>query len=504
MSLKLHQLIHSLNGAEKRYFRLQAQMIETQKPKQYLTVFDVLINMKTYNESIFISNLNHHHVSTKNIHADKNYLYNSILDALSGFYANNSGEMKMLQCLSQIEVLYIKNLTSQALIQLRKAKKIARKYNLFAYHLQLFEWEQKLLGFPDRAKDLDIQATDYELILKSYTTFIEYDFLYKKANLLRKKIVRTDDSRSIEEWKNEIANHPLLQEKNMPDSFHARIRFYQIKTAHYYVMGDVEKEFETNKKIIELMQAQAHFIAEYLEEYVAIFSRFLILTKSVASEKYTDTLTQFQQIPKQFKTSNQAIKAKVFTLYHSSELTRMIYAGMFEEAEAYLPEIKVGFKRYDNYINPTYLLASHYRFAYVYIAVGKPVLALKEVNKIALMDKELRPDLFRFAKLLTLLIHLELGNKSLIPYLKKSTVLYIKKQKKIFKIERLFLRYISKFQQTNSKKTYYELLNKFKTELLLITQNEEEKKALLYFDFIRWADAQLAGVFLKEYLINEF
>jgi|GEM_PF-3058096 len=40
------------------------------------------------------------------------------------------------------------------------------------------------------------------------------------------------------------------------------------------------------------------------------------------------------------------------------------------------------------------------------------------------MNKNLRPDMFRFSKLLTLLVHFELGNKTLIPYLKKSINLY--------------------------------------------------------------------------------
>jgi len=163
---------------------------------------------------------------------------------------------------------------------------------------------------------------------------------------------------------------------------------------------------------------------------------------------------------------------------------------------------RAGFKQYKKHIDAVYSMASHYRFAYVYIGLGKFTLALQEVNYIALMNKNLRPDMFRFSKLLTLLIHFDLGNKSLIPYLKKSINLYYHKQKKVFDLERLFLKYITKFYKATSNEILHRELVDFQEKLDVLIQEESERKALLYFDFTLWVEAKLTGTTMSAYSLR--
>jgi len=159
---------------------------------------------------------------------------------------------------------------------------------------------------------------------------------------------------------------------------HSQIRFYQIKAAYFYITDDVKNEFETNKKIVELIQAHPRFIQEYSEEYIAIFSRYLVLTKSVNLGLYLEAHAAFRQIPQQLKNPTPALRAKIFALRHGTELTRLIYGCHFIEAEQLFPDIKAGFNQYKKHIDEVYSMASNYRFAYVYIALGKFTLHYKK------------------------------------------------------------------------------------------------------------------------------
>lgn len=503
MSLKLHQLIHSLSGTEKRYFKLHTQLIHTQKPKRYLSLFEILEKIDVYENELLVTALGKHKLNLKNIHADKNYLYEFILDILVKFHAENSGSIKVLQCLSQVEILYRKNLHAQAAIQLRKAQKIAKKHDLLTYHLPILEWSQRITGFPKNEQELKLQHADYEEKIEEFTAFTTYDFVYKKAHLIRKQINKAKDKKALEIWHEMTRNHPLPNGENPPEPLHAQIRFYQIKAAYFYITDDIKNEFEANKKMLELIHAHPHFIQEYSEEYIAIFSRYLVLTKSVNLDLYLKALSEFRQIPQQLKSPTPALRAKIFALHHGTELTRLIYARHFEQAEQLLPDIKAGFERYKKHIDEVYSLSSNYRFAYTYIGLGKFTLALQEVNNIAMMNKSLRPDMFRFSKLLTLLIHFELGNKSLIPYLKKSINLYYNKQKKVFDLERLFLKYITKFCKATSNENLYKELVEFQEKLNTLVQKDTERKALLYFDFTLWVEAKLAGTTMSKLAENK-
>lgn len=201
-------------------------------------------------------------------------------------------------------------------------------------------------------------------------------------------------------------------------------------------------------------------------------------------------MEEFKQIPDQLKRPNPTLASKIFVLYIGTEITRLIYSKRFGEATCFLEDHHSKFKQYEKRVAPIYLLASYYRFAYVYIATGKFTMALKQVNKIVLMNKNLRPDIFRFAKLLSLLIHFELGNVEIIPYLKKSISLYYKRQKEVFKTELLYLKYISKFGKTKSKNEQMIVFEKFKQLLIKALEKDNEDGVLLYFDFRLWVNAK--------------
>src|SRR6185503_12683450 len=96
-SKELYQLIHSLSGPEKRYFKLISSKYEGNK--NYMGVFNILIKQKKYDEPALRKKIKDKGVLHQ-LPRIKNYLSGLILNTISAFNANNSEKSKII---SQIE-----------------------------------------------------------------------------------------------------------------------------------------------------------------------------------------------------------------------------------------------------------------------------------------------------------------------------------------------------------------------------------------------------------------
>jgi len=92
-----------------------------------------------------------------------------------------------------------------------------------------------------------------------------------------------------------------------------------------------------------------------------------------------------------------------------------------------------------------------------------------------------------------MVIHLELGNKSLLPYALRSTQRFLETRKKSYRFEEVFLNFINeslKKRQDKPMSTLYEELVKSLEE---IRSDSYERAAFEYFDFLAWAKSKVNG-----------
>ena len=127
--------------------------------------------------------------------------------------------------------------------------------------------------------------------------------------------------------------------------------------------------------------------------------------------------------------------------------------------------------------------------------IGKALALVfaKAVSHLALndFDEKYRPDIYRFSKIIALVIHYELGNLQILPYLAQSAVLHFKTRNKLFQSESLLLQFFKKAPQAHFSKKKKELLQETLNELRRILEAPKEQYILLYFDFVSWLESQL-------------
>ena len=132
----LFDLIDSLTMSEKRFFKIFSQRHVIGEENQYLLMFDFIDKSKNINNETLLEQ-----PFSKNLSAEKNYLYRLILKSLNAYYFDFSTKMKVQNLIISAEILAYKGLETQALKTLEKVEKIASEAELFTHLLTIKQTE---------------------------------------------------------------------------------------------------------------------------------------------------------------------------------------------------------------------------------------------------------------------------------------------------------------------------------------------------------------------------
>jgi len=157
-----------------------------------------------------------------------------------------------------------------------------------------------------------------------------------------------------------------------------------------------------------------------------------------------------------------------------------------------ISEIEKGLERFKGKINKVHEIVFYYNIAYLFLGSGDYNKSLFWLNKILnTTDVDVRLDILSYARILNLIVHYELGNNDILEYTVISTYRFLYARKRLYKFETILLNFIRKLPKSF---TQVELINSFvdlRTELITLSENSFEKKALEYFDLISWLESKI-------------
>ena len=207
------------------------------------------------------------------------------------------------------------------------------------------------------------------------------------------------------------------------------------------------------------------------------------------------TLRKIRQIP----ANSISLKARLFTRSYNLEIDLYISTGQFNNGVSNLPSIENELEKYVGHIQNQHRLGLYYNLAYLHFGAGKFNAALDWINQL-LNDPDLksREDIHSFGQILNLFIHYELGNDKLLEYIVKSTYRFLMKRKRLYKVESVILRFLKKFPNWITNKQILEGFRELKEELQALAEDEFEKRAFEYFDFISWLESKIQGAGFEE------
>jgi hypothetical protein len=489
---KLFLLIKSLTKAEKRQFKLYASKYSKEE-SNYQKLFDAIDEQADYDEAAIKEEYKKEKF-VKQLTVTKNYLYNLILECLRVNHNDISVETTLKDQLRDVEVLYSKALYSQCYPILTKAKALAQKNEKFTSLLEALEWEQRVKMREADTKEFEShlsQAHDEELgIMDDLRNRLEFKFLARKMLALSRRIWVANTEDDLVPF-NEIMNHPLFSDPGNAKSFMSLFDFYNSYALYYRVKDESQLVYEYRKRGVDLMDSNPEYREAHPESHFVAVNNLVYACINIG--RYREAL---ELLPRMY-----AINAPfedLQNLIHSSarnlELAIYFHLGEFQKGVERLEALENQFGNLDQYIVPNQRTPYYFYNSNLYFGKGDYKKALYWINKVLDYKEEgYRQDVHRFARILNLLIHFEIGNHEQLEYFVKSTYRFLYSRERLFHAETLVFEFLKKSVKVDGK-ALVKLFEEYKGLFEKLYENKYEKNIFNYIDLVTWLESKIMGV----------
>jgi hypothetical protein len=490
-------LINSLSTAEKRFFKHFAAMGNAKKEITYVRLFDAIENQKSFDEKKLLKKVKN--IPSSQLPNQKKYLYNLILESLRWFHSQKNIDAELRGLIGEIEILYDKRLMTQCARLVKKAKKMALQSERHRLLSEVLLWEETLqTENAQTGKTVENENAVFEEskeCLKQIESITDYKQLL--TNLLHPfrhgGMLRTGNENEVLE---KIMKDSGIKKEKELSGFFDHYYFYQVYGIYYMLRGEWSECYRYRKLLMDLFDSNPDQIESSPRLYFSSINSYII---SCEYMKRTEELENTFGIVRKLLFS-PAFTGKDNLLVRllqccASVLHYYIHAGEFEKGVKLFEQIETMYVKLANKLSKTAEMSFRYTLAYIYFGAGEFKRTQFWLNKI-LNEKsgDIREDIQVFARLLFLITQFEMGNDRLLEYYVKSTYGFLYKRKRLFRIETIVLDFIrKKLPKFNTKKEMADAFRILKTDIEKISHDPHEKRALEYFDFIKWLESKISG-----------
>lgn len=492
---KLFELVRSLSMSEKRFFKIFSARHTIGEKNNYIQLFDLIDRMDVFDDEAVRKA-----TFVKNAAAEKNYLYRIILKSLNVFHAQSTTRLKVYDLLSSAEILKQKGLYDQSLTVVLKALQLAQESELLREQLMVQEMQEELLlKSLDYGQTLEVFNADSEL-LERIQNLKEMSALTTKAydeNLSRGVVRQKDDLATLDG----VLNSPLMRDEQQALTSRARLHQISLALTYNMVAGDGEALLKEAHRITEHYEAHPNLIEYTPVGYVSAL--FILGMGQRDTGRWKEGLKTVEKLGEvaglaAVKKSQKAV-ASGFFYQHILGLQLRLKLSDFEGSAALVDEIRGKVDAFAPFIGKPQLYDLNFQFCKVFFIHQDYKSALKYTNEI-LNDTQFkdRDDFQITVRLFNLLVHFELGNDFTLDYLSRSTHGYLKKRNKLFKVEKVLVRFIEKYPDNERAAEAKDALIALRKELKECAEHEYEQRALRHFDFGTWVESKLLEKGLME------
>lgn len=422
---KLFNLVHSLSAIEKKFFGQYARRHVSETETIYLQLFDAITKQPAYDEA----KLKKQFQSTslkKNFHKAKGYLYSLILKSLVIRKSETSAYSYALELLSTVEILCEKQLFSSAQEQLEQVKITCEENEFQELSLAAIRWEEAIaassqLMNPGTGILLADNYSKRKELLREVSLTIEYRYLFFEWSLIHAPF--TPAGPDAQEKLAALFNHPLLQPENFPAAKAPRRFFLGLNAMKARLSGEHDKALEQTIHIALLLESYPPGF--YYTEVLLIYTYYSIVMDGVAAGKFSIAGSYLAKL-KQLQPQSPQTSYNHFHLLLASELKvlkamnrRTECIEVIDAYEGSLRHYKSGVSRIHEFGN--YLLIMNWLVKEK--EYDRAITFINMMLNEKITEKRILPFQYH-ARLLTMLVHFELKNLSLLEHLVRQTAYY--------------------------------------------------------------------------------
>ena len=489
----LFLLIHALEKAEKRNFKLFVKRSSHNEDLKIIELFDAIDKLSEYDEVKLLKRLPS--IQKPQLSNIKVHLYKQLLASLRLLKSTDSIDLQLTEQFDYAHILYKKGLFAQGLKILDKVKETAKANQKFNFLTHVIALEKRIetlhisRSMQSRAEHLSAEALEVSNRIAMTTR------LSNLAMLLYSWFIKYGHARRSND---DIAVQTFLTENLPPEAFketgfYERLYLYQSFTWYAYIRQDFLMYYRYSQKWVDIFDQEPVMIRVETSHYIKGLHNLLNAHFDLRNySKLKSTIEKFEvfaETPRVVQHENFRVHSFVYIA--SAKLNQHSLLGTFKEGIKSVPYIEEKLKEYAQYLDEHRIMVINYKIATLYFGSEDYSTCIDYLQKIINDNTNIRNDLQCYARLLHLLAHYELGNFVLMEYLTKSVYRFMAKKENLTKIEEELFKFLRLSFHLSRHKLIPEL-EKLLEKIRKLENNRFETRTFAYIDMVSWIESKLS------------
>ena len=471
----LTQLISSMTGREKAYFRRFSNLFSDSEAKNYLKLYNFLAGEESTDVSLeqYLSG----QPMARYLSSEKNYLLQKLLTSLAFFHLGHSADRKIIRLILFSELLLERGLRDKALKYLRQAKSLAYRFEEFSLVNKLIQVEEEILfreGILDFTQELAKLNQERRKIFEILSNLSELRLLREQARELQYvENYVTQPQRFPHIFENE-----LIESIDNAKSIRATDHWFYIKELRFYLLRRFRDAQATSTVYVNFLNQYPHiFPAQKFQSALSNLLYFCALNRD--SVQFEIALEQLQELRRKPTADNMYIS---FIIYAR---TLELYYRTDRHSEAFDKVGEIGRFVLENAVEMGVTQVNYTLF----LLVRSCMEFLKFEEALDWMNTWKKSGVLEYTlihnRLLTLIIYFELSWNQLLEAEVVSAYKNLRSHRIYDKLASALIGFFRKYLRQPNKKIEY--LTELEGKLSLIKSNPELNKAFVYYDFHNWS-----------------
>jgi hypothetical protein len=501
----LFQLVHSLEKAEKRHFKLYIKRSSGKEDLKVVQLFDALDKMHEYDENTLLKKISDN--SKTKLANLKTHLYKELLASLRLLKTTDNIDLQLSEHLDHARILYNKGLKQQALRILEKAKEQARTNQKFNTLVQLISLEKKIetlhitRSSTDKTEQMAQEAQEISSHIDRVTRLSNLALLLYRWYVIHGHSRDEEDEKDIKAF---FKNY-LPKDISQLNGFYEKLYYCQSYCWYAFIRQDFLMYYRYAQKWVDLYTENEQLknieTGHYIKGMQALLNSHFDLRNHRAHEEVLKEFEAYEQTPEAQKNDNFRIHTSIYI--NTAKINGHLMNGTFKEGLKIVPEIEKKLNEYSLFVDSHRILVFNYKIALLYFGSGNYNKAIDYLHRIINGPMDLRIDLQCYARLMHLLSHYELGNYEILDSLSKSVQRFMEKMKNFTKAEEALFKFI-KHSFADSPEKIKNALDKLLDDIKHLEKDRHETRAFAYLDMVSWVESKVKGKTMEEIVFGKY
>ncbi len=492
-STDLFRLIRSLSRTEKAYFKKFAERHVIGEKNNYLKLFDAIDRQPVYDEAKLLKEEKY----IKQLPYLKNYLFDLIMKSMGVYHADTSLETTIENSILRVRILYNRGLYDMSLKLLLKTKEHCIRYQFFLDAVKLIALERRImlesgnkLGNKKKYDELHRQELKFlhnDQLISIYAG-LEDEIAFKAWELEKKGIspLPADFESTM--------HHELLKQERKEFPLRARILFNNVHSVYNRHIQQMEKHLHFASEHKRLKLEEYKIFGDVLKYITCLNNYFLSCFYLKKYKEAARVLDEMAGLPVRSLKEEEAVYSRYLLLGAGLRIVQ----GKFIEGAKFLKEHTQVRERIWPIMKPSRKVILLMNMINITFANKDYKECLRLINHISTADMvKIRPAFRCHCILLSIMVHIELKNFDLLPYLIKSAKRFYTTHQLLKPLEKTMLALFT--EVAKSGKTDPALLRTTKQKLEKIFESPIYQDTIAtYFDYFSWLESRILNISFVE------